>query len=438
MTEDRQMNKYELTSTTKDVNGHKVYRIRALVDIPEHDVKAGDLGGWVEGVWNLDINGSAWVADEAGVYDAAAVCGDALVTGHAQVCGNAEVFEHARVCDSAGVYGFAKVCGSSVVQDYACVSGHATVSDRAKISSNAHIHGDAVISGSASVGDCADVDGASLVCNMAKVSCHAAIQGCVTVSGMSYVGGHAKLSGHATVTGSAVVSDSAQVTGWARVIDSAKLTGSVSLSGSAVAGGRAMLHDGTLSGNNRSHLVVGPIAFQYITLNLRTGTVCVGGFKGTINEFDKEVHEKYACNDLLPDYERVIDYFRASYKEAADAITTFIKSIIAIIKSDRIKIVELKAEPFCAYGVLVHDNNALEITTHTFNLSGKPEGPIVYDLRIRQNGDMVDLSGLQASDKITISKAIQEAYEKKGAEQESNKMSIEDALKGISLLPKDI
>lgn len=41
------MVKYELVhnESMKISQGATVYRIRALVDIPKHDIKAGDLGG---------------------------------------------------------------------------------------------------------------------------------------------------------------------------------------------------------------------------------------------------------------------------------------------------------------------------------------------------------------------------------------------------------
>ena len=40
------MKKFELTEEYKKVKDVKVFRIKALKDF--HDVKAGDLGGWVE------------------------------------------------------------------------------------------------------------------------------------------------------------------------------------------------------------------------------------------------------------------------------------------------------------------------------------------------------------------------------------------------------
>lgn len=71
--------KYELTDETQEWNGRTLHRIRALADFG--DVKAGELGGWIEKEENLSHNGNAWVY------------GDAWVCGDAQVCGNAEIFK---------------------------------------------------------------------------------------------------------------------------------------------------------------------------------------------------------------------------------------------------------------------------------------------------------------------------------------------------------
>ncbi len=54
-------NKYELTANTKQWCGRTLYQIRALQDIEELEVKAGDLGGWIEKIENLSQDGEAWV-----------------------------------------------------------------------------------------------------------------------------------------------------------------------------------------------------------------------------------------------------------------------------------------------------------------------------------------------------------------------------------------
>ena len=88
--------KYELTSDSITMNGHIVYRIRALRSFS--DVKAGDLGGYVESEKNLSQDDNSWVyyiakaSGDACVYGNARISGGARVTGSAQVFGNAWVF----------------------------------------------------------------------------------------------------------------------------------------------------------------------------------------------------------------------------------------------------------------------------------------------------------------------------------------------------------
>ena len=81
---------FELTGESKvGIHGITVYRIRATKDIPKLEVKAGDVGGWVQSL-HLE-NGSARVGDSAWVS------GNAQVFRDARVSGNAQVFRDARV-----------------------------------------------------------------------------------------------------------------------------------------------------------------------------------------------------------------------------------------------------------------------------------------------------------------------------------------------------
>lgn len=82
------MKKYELTENTKTHAGRTLFQIRALIGFL--DVKAGELGGWIEKEENLSHAGNAWVYGDALVYGNARVYGDAQVYGNAQVSGNAD------------------------------------------------------------------------------------------------------------------------------------------------------------------------------------------------------------------------------------------------------------------------------------------------------------------------------------------------------------
>ena len=124
--------KYELTDETIQFDGKPLYRIRALRDFHDppplasaahpgslsapcdgppfgpscvhRDVKAGDLGGFVESEANLSQCGEAWVSGDAKVSDDARVFGNAWVSGDAGVFGKAWVFGNARVSGKARVF----------------------------------------------------------------------------------------------------------------------------------------------------------------------------------------------------------------------------------------------------------------------------------------------------------------------------------------------
>jgi carbonic anhydrase/acetyltransferase-like protein (isoleucine patch superfamily) len=81
------MNKFEMTSNTKAIPGIGIVRqIRALVDIHAHNVKKGDLGGWLRFPSNLSQSGDSWVADDAVIGGA-----ESMVAQNALVCDSALV-----------------------------------------------------------------------------------------------------------------------------------------------------------------------------------------------------------------------------------------------------------------------------------------------------------------------------------------------------------
>ena len=155
------MKKFELTAESK-INwfGRTLYRIKACIDfttISGDEVKAGELGGYVENESNLSHDGKAWVCGNA------EVCGDAKVCGNAEVCGDAKVYGNAEVCGDAKVYGNAWVCGN------AKVCGNAEVCGDAKVYGNAEVCGDAKVYGNAWVCGDAKVYGDAEVCGDASI-----------------------------------------------------------------------------------------------------------------------------------------------------------------------------------------------------------------------------------------------------------------------------
>ena len=109
------MTHYELTGeTTTAFDGTVLQRIRALIDLPGHGVRTGDLGGFIADVENLSDH--AWVSDHARVSGDARVSGGAQVYGGAQVSGDAWVYGDARVSGGARVSGDAWVYGDARVE----------------------------------------------------------------------------------------------------------------------------------------------------------------------------------------------------------------------------------------------------------------------------------------------------------------------------------
>ena len=129
------MKKFELTTDTKMRFGKKLFRIKALISFG--NVRAGDVGGYIEKEENLSQYGNAWVYGDARVY------GDAWVSGDARVYGNAEVYGNARVCGNAEVYGNARVSGDAWVYGNTRVSGDAWVYGNTEVCGDAWVSGDA-------------------------------------------------------------------------------------------------------------------------------------------------------------------------------------------------------------------------------------------------------------------------------------------------------
>ena len=93
--------KYRLTGNHINIGSRILYQIEALKDFG--DVKAGDLGGYIESEENLSQYDNAWV------YGDAQVLGNAQVFDNARVYGNACVFDNARVYGNACVFGNAQI-----------------------------------------------------------------------------------------------------------------------------------------------------------------------------------------------------------------------------------------------------------------------------------------------------------------------------------------
>lgn len=206
---------------------YNLYRIRALKDFG--DVKAGDLGGYIESERNLSQEGDCWVSDEARVYDNAKVSGnarvynDAKVFGNAQIYGNAEVGADAQVYDEAKVYDKAQVYHNGIVCENGIIYGNAQVFEKGLVRGNAKVYENAEISGNSDIYGQAQVYGEAQIYDNAKVYGEVKIYGKADIFGNAEVSGIAEVYDNAKVYDNVKISDSVEIGGNTKVYGTTKV-----------------------------------------------------------------------------------------------------------------------------------------------------------------------------------------------------------------------
>ena len=195
--------KYELLDEDYIIldNGEKAYRIKAIRDIEKHDVKQGDLGGYVQGIFNLSQDGDCWVSDNAVVSECAEVRDEAMVFGNARIEEFAKVYESASVDGNAVVSDEALVYGNAIVTDTATIEDHARIYDSAKVMGNSNVCCGAKIYGNAELYQNA------YVCDNALVYGKAILEGNCMVQNHAQVCGNAHLKEEDNIVADEIVSN---------------------------------------------------------------------------------------------------------------------------------------------------------------------------------------------------------------------------------------
>lgn len=106
--------KYKL-GESKQFRGVYLSQIVALRDFA--DVKAGDVGGWIESERNLSHEGDCWIFNEAIVYELAMVSGNAKVFNEAIVGGQIAVYGQAEVYGRVEVYGHSDLHWNATIKE---------------------------------------------------------------------------------------------------------------------------------------------------------------------------------------------------------------------------------------------------------------------------------------------------------------------------------
>lgn len=127
------------------VNGHKVFRVMYLMDIPRYGVTKYELGGYIEKYENLSQYWDCCVLDEAVVYGGTHVAGNACISEHAEISGGTMDMPGGEVggklLPGETKYGI-EISGGVTVSGNATVTGFCTLSGY-----GLHVGGDSRIAG---------------------------------------------------------------------------------------------------------------------------------------------------------------------------------------------------------------------------------------------------------------------------------------------------
>ena len=303
------MKKYELDKSTKiTLNRLPHYRIKALKDFA--DVKAGDLGGYIQSEANLSQDGNCWVYDDAIVSGNARVVDNAIIKNNATVDHNAVVKNNAIVKDFATIKLNATVAGNATVSDHAVVSYDALCDMYANISDNARIWHNAHVSGQARISDKA------LILDNATIKDHATITDNASVANNAIVCGKALVKDNAMIMHYSVIGDDATI------LNDSVITSMAEIVGDAVI---AKNTDYEVFKNNWSS----GRSFTYTKSNHMW---CVGCFYGTGQEL---IEKAYADSETSgQNYERYVNFVEHAPSQP-------IKKKIIIAKDDNRKLVDI-------------------------------------------------------------------------------------------------
>ena len=307
---------------------YNLYRIRALKDFG--DVKAGDLGGYIESERNLSQEGDCWVSDKAKVYHNAKVYDNAKVYGEAKVYGNSEVYDNAKVYGEAKVFNYAEISEYSDIYGQAQVYGQAKVYDNTKVFKKAQVYGEAKVYGSAEVYDEARVYGNTKVYGNAEI-----------FGEDCWVYNNAEIYDNAQVYDSADVRDNAKVFGNAQVFENAQIYGNAKVSGNAEVYGTAQVYDNTLvSGNtkifdteNKKYEFVGGDINDVVEIE-NTKEIKVEILENEIQKYEEhcsKVVDKLKLQDELPNFQVIsqkgVLYEKNSENNNISEIKNFVENL---------------------------------------------------------------------------------------------------------------
>jgi carbonic anhydrase/acetyltransferase-like protein (isoleucine patch superfamily) len=187
---------------------HTLHRVKALVDIPRHGVKAGDIGGYVSNKHILSQFGECWIGRQAIVWGNTKIEGNALVSDTATLFSESDELQ-------LFVTGNAKIDGHSSVEiaegfsdpDYT----QAVIDENVHIFGYAYIRNTIQIFGSAQIYDSAQINDAKYICGEAKIYENAFLLGENSVSGNVEIFGQTIVDKRTIISGNSTIGTSGKI-----------------------------------------------------------------------------------------------------------------------------------------------------------------------------------------------------------------------------------
>lgn len=167
--------KYELTNITKEYGGKTLYRIRALKNFG--DVKAGDLGGWVQSEDNLSQKGYCWIYDNAKCMDDARMYDNSRMYDDSKMYWNSIMYDDSRMRDKSEMRGNSKMYGYTIMRDNSIMYDNSTMYGNSRMYGNSVMYDDSKMFGNSTMYDNSRMYDNSVMYDNSKIYSYGMLRG---------------------------------------------------------------------------------------------------------------------------------------------------------------------------------------------------------------------------------------------------------------------
>lgn len=184
--------KYIFSDKVKVVNDRTLHQIQAVRSFGE--VKAGDIGGFIESESNLSHDGDCWVGFESIIGRQTYVKGNVLIGRYTSVGDQVEIDDNVRIGDDSVIGRCvrigADVCigNNAVIDEIAHIGRSTTVGDNVSIGENVRVGENVCIGGRVKIYPCARIGDKVSIDNRVSIGIWAIVGGGSIIHSWNYTG----------------------------------------------------------------------------------------------------------------------------------------------------------------------------------------------------------------------------------------------------------